>query len=521
MSNITTIELEKLTVATEAQLNKFYNTDNHDEANTAIITDAYGFEKSVKDVICHGGYLLPKAKISPEVFSSNYSITTENYADYKLKYEWIKLSGLRIRHISDFKVCFSTGLMFPCDKLRKLDGLFYDEDTYAHKNYVSDSGYDDYILTQDAVDVVSRYEKYHSSDEDLIYSEHHDQYVHLNDVVYPDDDPDTPYHEDSCYCRDDIWYTSQDVAEEGCIREYHCTPAGNHYLKDDDTDILSKFTIGFEVEKTSVNDCTEQGEHVGDEPLFAGWETDSSCGVEGITHVYGLNNLDEFSNHVKYSSYTDEPTTSRCGGHINICDTTHTVKYWHIKSWCGLWWAMYRRRLRNDYSGGNKKVCPYESRGGQRYQAIREKSIGNGKLLFELRLPNRVRDGEQLIRRFKLSQTWMKCIYAFATEDWSYSTKKYADAVRGMPNWAYDDASKAERELTNIAEMMPHVPLTIYNRMRFLIEESKAELLESYENNEAGLMHVIQLTYAFQVYIENEPYKRLPDCISSPINQYL
>jgi hypothetical protein len=318
-----------------------------------------------------------------------------------------------------------------------------------------------------------------------------------------------------------VAYTDMDAALEGCIRDYHCTPAGNHFIKADPNDVLSKFTIGFEVEKSSVDGNNECGEQVDDQPLFAGWETDSSCGVEGITHVYSLNNLKDFSNHVYNSPYVDEETSSRCGGHINICDTTNTIKYWHIKSWCGLWWAMYRKRLRNDYSGGNKKVCPYESRGGQRYQAIREKTMSSNQL-FELRLPNRVRNGDQLIRRFKLSQTWMRCIHAYATEDWTYSTRKYTDVVKGVPDWAYDNnnevtTSHLKATTTLLADVPPH----IFNRMRFLIEESKEQLLESYADQPLGLLTVIRLTYAFQVYIETEPYTPLPYSINSAINQYL
>ena len=223
MSTITTIELEKLTIANETELTKFYDNANHDEASTTLITDAYGFEKLAKDVMCHSGYLIPKAKISPEVVSDNYSLTPERYASYKSEYEWIKLISLRIRHQSDFEACLVSGLLYPREKLRTLDEAFYEEGTSAHKSLVRDSGYANYILTEDAVDVVGHYEKYHEDDENLVYSEHHDMHILECDVVYPEDDPDTPYHEDSCYCRNDVWYTSQDAANEGCIRDYHCT----------------------------------------------------------------------------------------------------------------------------------------------------------------------------------------------------------------------------------------------------------------------------------------------------------
>ena len=68
---------------------------------------------------------------------------------------------------------------------------------------------------------------------------------------------------------------------------------------------------------------------------------------------------------------------------------------------------------------------------------------------------------------------------------------------------------------------MADVPPHIYNRMRFLIEGSKEQLLESYADQPLVLLTVIRLTYAFQVFIETERYAPLPDSISSAINQYL
>ena len=522
MSNKTTLELEKLTIATEEQLSAFY------EGEQKVFTDAYRIATGRDNLIIYRGYLIPKTMVSPSLFNNHFSLNEETFEEYTSKYTWINTAQVdttlpRLRHKSDFDLCQIKLRYYPLEKLNKLCEDFYGENTYAHSSLTVQSATNGhYILECDSVSVVGHYDRFHEDDCNLTWSHHHDQYLLDDEVVYPEDDPDTAYHQDAVFMHNGIAYTDEEAALEGCIRDYHCTPDGHHYLKDDPNDILSKFTIGFEVEKSSINGYSGCGDPVDDEALFAGWETDSSCGVEGITNVYGLNNLDEFASHVNRSTYVDEETSSRCGGHINICDTTSSIKYWHIKSWCGLWWAMYRKRLRNDYSGGNKKVCPYESRGGQRYQAIREKSISGGKQLFELRLPNRVRNGEQLIRRFQLSQTWMRCVHAFATEDWTYSTQRYTDVVKGVPDWAYDNNSEAvTAHLKATTNLMAEVPPHIYNRMRFLIEGSKEQLLESYADQPLGLLTVIRLTYAFQVYIETERYAPLPDSITSAINQYL
>lgn len=521
MSNKTIQELDKLTIATEEQLSAFYVGENK------IITDAYGISTSVNNLVVYSGYLIPSTMVSPPLLNTNYSLNAETFEEYTSKYTWINTAHAdalqpRLRHKTDFNLCQQKLRYFPLEKLVELCSEFYDENSYAHISLTTVNISCRYILECNSVWVYGHCDQFHQDDENLVWSEHHDQYLLNEDVVYPIDDDCVAYHQDDVYMHNGNAYTNEEAAFEGCIRDYHCTPDGHHFLKDDPNDILSKFTIGFEVEKSSVNGHTECGDPVDDEALFAGWETDSSCGVEGITNVYGLNNLDEFTSHVKRSSYVDEETSSRCGGHINICDNTSSIKYWHIKSWCGLWWAMYRKRLRNDYSGANKKVCPYESRSGQRYQAIREKSISGGKQLFELRLPNRVRNGEQLIRRFQLSQTWMRCIHAFATEDWTYATTKYTDVVKGVPNWAYDNNSEAvTTHLIATKNIMADVPPHIYNRMRYLIEGSKEQLLESYADQPLGLLTVIRLTYAFQVFIETERYAPLPDSINSAINQYL
>lgn len=520
MSYITINKLERLTKATDEQISSYCSDGDK------ILTDAYGINTATNNLVSYRKYLIPKTEVSPAFENHTYALDEKTYKEYALKYTWINVAHFNatiiLRHISDFGVCQSNLKYYPLDKLNKLDEEFYAEDTYAHEDNCAITKNGTYILDGDSVDVYGYHDPMHKDECAITWSDHYDAYLLDEEVIYPEDDPDTAYHCDCVYMHDGTAYTTEEAAFEGRIRDYHCTPDGNHYLKEDPKDILSQFTIGFEVEKCSINGYSECGDPVDEEALFVGWETDSSCGVEGITHVYGLNNLDEFTNHVNSSSYVDEEASSRCGGHINICDHTSTIKYWHIKSWCGLWWAMYRKRLRNDYSGANKKVCPYESRGGQRYQAIREKTFIGNKQLFELRLPNRVRNGEQLIRRFQLSQTWMRCVHAFATEDWTYSTKRYTDVVKGVPDWAYDNNNEAVKaHLKATTNLMADVPPHIFNRMRFLIEESKEPLLESYADQPLGLLTVIRLTYAFQVFIETERYSPLTDSINNAINQYL
>jgi hypothetical protein len=297
------------------------------------------------------------------------------------------------------------------------------------------------------------------------------------------------------------------------IRDYHDTPEGEHYLKPDADDILSKYTVGFEVEKLYIDGNSSEGSPHDEEALFVGWETDSSCGVEGITNIYSLNNLELFEKHVNSSYYVNEDTNSSCGGHINICDNTNRLRFWHIKNWLGLWYAMYRRRLNNEYAASNKKACPYIAKTGPKYQAIREKTIDGQKALFELRLPSRVKTGHQLIRRFKLVQAWIKCVNAYVNEEWQYTLTEYDDKHAGVPDWAnFTDALEGKTALYDIAAdtarfINEHISNQTQKRIRYLLEQSKNELLAIYGPT-PSLMHVIKLSYAFQAYCEipdNEP----------------
>jgi hypothetical protein len=84
----------------------------------------------------------------------------------------------------------------------------------------------------------------------------------------------------------------------------------------------SRFLIGFEIEKTNVFGYADEGDEIGERELFAGWELDGSCGVEGVTNCYDLLDplvMEMFEGHVgEASDVLAEPCDGTCGGHINI-----------------------------------------------------------------------------------------------------------------------------------------------------------------------------------------------------------
>ena len=179
------------------------------------------------------------------------------------------------------------------------------------------------------------------------------------------------------------------------INEYHCSPSPMFYTKGD-----LDFCLGFEVEKNEVDGQRHEGDAIDEQPLFAGWETDSSCGVEGITNVYAIGEYERFANHVDQSNYCNEPADSSCGGHVNMSGNGLTLE--KVRPYAGLFYALYRHRLNNHYSSCDKAM----NKTGERYAAIREKRNN----IVEFRLVSRVRNGKQLKWRFRLFSELAKAI---------------------------------------------------------------------------------------------------------------
>lgn len=493
------------------------------------LVDSYGYNTAKNNLYLYqihsqntakiDTYLLPNAKIqtgcSPRLVLEVYDRLTliENIEFFNISI--YPNEAVELVHKSDFIQCYATKNYGTIKNMLPLSDEWYPEGTLAYSEFTIRANYhaNCWILKEDSRRPYQSWEYFHKDDdESLIWSDFHGDYLNKEDAQYPEEDLDTPYHIDSLYYNEyaDTYHTSREAANQNTIRDYHSTPQGTFYTKgklNDPADVLANYTIGFEVEKSSIDGNAEEGSSHDYEDLFVGWETDSSCGVEGITHIYGLNNYKLFEAHVNSSYYVNEEADRKCGGHINISDQTNRIRFWHIKNWVGLWYAMYRNRLTNEYASSNKKACPYIAKSGPKYQAIREKTLRGNQTLYELRLPSRVNTGHQLLRRFRLCQSWVKCLHEYANEDWSYTNAKYDDKYWGTPNWALEyikesDQALAERIAKKTADLLSEVvskPTAL--RMRYLIEQSKDELLQSYKYG-SDLLHVIQLTYAFQAYCE-------------------
>lgn len=204
---------------------------------------------------------------------------------------------------------------------------------------------------------------------------------------------------------------------ERTINRYHTSPTPNVYCGS------SGFAVGFEIEKKSVGGNDDVGEEVDKLPLFSGWETDASCGVEGITHAYDPIDPDyreKFCRDLLDSErYVNEPSDSTCGGHINISsrDLLPRDLMQKFRKYAPLWYSIYRNRLNNSYCRNDKKI----EHGAERYSPVRTKSFG-----IEIRLPSRVQNAQQLMRRFDLVGITCRAI----RDAWSFNT--YIKALRDL-----------------------------------------------------------------------------------------
>ena len=130
----------------------------------------------------------------------------------------------------------------------------------------------------------------------------------------------------------------------------------------------AKFRIGFEVEKTyffAGNDNWDsQGDRLEEYELFRGFETDSSCGVEAITHILPLLpkgvwrtkvfDMMHKARHILDEEYSASDT--RCGGHatISVAGLSGVELMRAVRKFSGILHSLYRMRL---YKSSGANYC--------------------------------------------------------------------------------------------------------------------------------------------------------------------
>lgn len=177
------------------------------------------------------------------------------------------------------------------------------------------------------------------------------------------------------------------------LNERHDSPDPTYYSG------RSGWLVGFEVEKCDIDGHDDEGDYVGSSPLFSGWELDSSCGVEGISHCYDpcdRKTIRKFLFHLKCSrEYVNASWNSDCGGHINVSNSglSNYELFHKFRVYAPLWYAVFRGRLNNSYCCNDKLI----RHGTEKYSPVHRKPFG-----IEIRLPHAVKSDVVLRNRFQL-----------------------------------------------------------------------------------------------------------------------
>ena len=232
--------------------------------------------------------------------------------------------------------------------------------------------------------------------------------------------------------------TIGDTERRGEVVSYHNSPrpsflvnataedvnglSASDKLNIDDT--KAKFAIGFEVEKTRLRRGA-----VMEYALFKGFETDSSCGYEAITHVLPLVGRSMwrtkvFNMFAEAKQIIDEqysPSDYRCGGHMTFSVdgmAGHQLMDL-IRPFSGIMYALFRKRLANQYCNGNIEMA--SSFGYSKYTVCK---INDYSL--EFRLPSRITSVKCMMDRYKL----MYAILDFAINQPDARLSKFHRAIR-------------------------------------------------------------------------------------------
>jgi hypothetical protein len=188
-------------------------------------------------------------------------------------------------------------------------------------------------------------------------------------------------------------------------------------IRFDGREYESKFTIGFEVEKNSLSRGA-----VREYELFCGFETDSSCGYEAVTHILPLLPCGQWRTKVYDMMYKADkiiddqysPSDKRCGGHVTIGVDGFTGDEIReaVRKNSGIVLALFRKRLNNVYCGANRRMqsnnddtfnsysgssAYYRTGNHWKYQT----ALVKGSCL-EFRLVSKFESVKQMMRRYEL-----------------------------------------------------------------------------------------------------------------------
>ena len=322
--------------------------------------------------------------------------------------------------------------------------------------------------------------------EDCSYCGDIDDYVHIDDAVWVESMDEYVLAENAAYCDDcDSWY--YDRAHSSCPNEYcpsnesHGGNEGIHPWHESDSpddlnDGVSVFSIGFEVEKVHFindegNEVSSVGDYVGACEIFKGYETDSSCGVEAITHILPLvskrhkyrNKFIEMLDEAKHV-IEDSPASPSCGGHITLsCNLPEFNEGKELAAKLrfnmAIFYALFRGRLSNHYCRENK-LMKYDY--NTKFSPVK---IMRNRI--EIRLPNAVGSRKQLLNRYDLCFKLMQ--YSILKP---CSWDAFKNHIKPNLNVMYRDNKERVKHVLNYADLFRD----------YLITEQANPIIEEFIN---------------------------------------
>lgn len=380
-------------------------------------------------------------------------------------------------------------------------------------------------LNSQIIEVTCGHRQYQWFDEthgDIGYCEHSEEWFHRDLLIWHEDNQ-CYYHEDCYddYDRDDEEHIDEQDARTYQLNGYHCGLDCAHIQPNPDTlrtDVpaLQQFTIGFEIEKRNI--LTPEGYEItrGDsieiQPLFNHWELDSSCGVEGVTHVYNLADYETFEEHVNESPYVDAPHHISCGGHTNIAYKSTNITDFQlslhtVQPFVGVLYSMYKKRLRNSYTYNNKKL-------NERSQGYSPITIKQSPERAEFRIPSGIKHKAQLLRRFKLFAHLVTHIHTYVTNNDYYmermETSHSRNKVKYGINKLYKDFAYDVCFNHNFYNSI------LYKRTQFLLSDIGYILEASYKGRIEQLKTMLINAYQFQAWLDDSS-----DVNLTSIKQYI
>lgn len=279
----------------------------------------------------------------------------------------------------------------------------------------------------------------------------------------------------------ELIYTTTGESERGQIASYHRKPNAlflnkSKYKADvsglkpkqlqnalfvSNGEYVSKFTIGFEIEKNSLSRNA-----VKEYELFCGFERDGSCGFEAVTHVLPLLPSGKWRNKVYDIIYKAEkiiddrysPSDKRCGGHVTIACEGLSGEELNLKvrAYSGIVLALFRKRLKNPYCASNRRMQP---RGMAQYNSLSSFAYDSNGWHFkyqtalvkdnclEFRVVSKFESVKQVMRRYEL---FHELVDYSVNDGGSFNSflKRVEPIVKSMYN---GDASKTA-EILNLAK---------------------------------------------------------------------